>query len=373
MRVLTSGIDTLVLSVDVRWNNSELFKVLSQMKEKAREEAADRPGIMRGPSREDDWIFSLRPFGTRGYEWILTGKDLTMRIGKFLEPSSRPSMMVEISSEALWRQGPLNICERILRLIEYNGGLLLNVKTSRADLCVDILFESELWNRTLVDNRTTKAKEWIIHENSKGIKQIRFGMEKIFCRIYDKALEIKQKSKKLWMYDIWGIEKVEEDKKVIRIEFQIRRDVLKELGVGKIQDFFKKCDTVWAYCTQNWLKFQDRPGKHHTQRKTIEWWIEVQNGFMGVQSPTPAIREKAIKEDAEQLRSQIVGFVSSLTALKLEEYEFEYDEKVSFKDSVSAVIDYYRSNGKGIEDFVELVKKKRAKYSRTLNPIKKGE
>ena len=59
--------------------------------------------------------------------------------------------------------------------------------------------------------------------------------------------------------------------------------------------------------------------------------------------------------------------------MNLEKYEFEYDEKVTFEDCVAMVIDHYQNDGNGIEDFVELVKKKRAKYSRTLNPIKKGE
>jgi hypothetical protein len=100
MKILGSGIDTLVLAVNIKWKDKSLFEVLGEMKEKAKEENADRPGIMRGKTNEDDWIFGLRPFGSRGYEWILTGKEMTMRIGNYLEPITMPSVMIEIGSEA---------------------------------------------------------------------------------------------------------------------------------------------------------------------------------------------------------------------------------------------------------------------------------
>jgi hypothetical protein len=36
----------------------------------------------------------------------------------------------------------------------------------------------------------------------------RWGGNQFKGRLYDKPLEIKQKSKKFWMYDIWNLEEV---------------------------------------------------------------------------------------------------------------------------------------------------------------------
>lgn len=364
-KILASGIDTLVLAVDVDWKNRTLFDQLKEGKEKAKSKDRDIPMVMVGMDKNDKWVYMIRPFGAKGYEWILMGKEFTFRVGNWMESGIRPSVMVEIGSETLWREGPLNTCERVMRLIEGNDGVIKNVKVSRADLCVDMMFDEEKWTRDIEDYIVTKANKWDAWSNHRGLESLYVGTGKIRARLYDKPLQIKEISKKKWMYKIWGVEEVEEGKKIIRVEFQIRREVLKELGAGSLNEFFGKCDQVWSYCTRRWLKFRDRPGKRSNQRKTFDWWKVIQNGFLGVQDARPAIREKTIKEDAEQLKNQIVGFASSLTALKLEEYEFEIEEDPTFNDCISSVMDYYQYKGNEIKDFTELVRAKRAKYSRS--------
>lgn len=367
MKILSSGIDTLELSIDVFWKDTRLFDCLDELKLKAKNEDKEIPSMMEGTEKEDKWIFNVKPHGAKGYEWLLIGNEFSMRIGNWITPISRPSIMVEINSETLWRKGPHNTYERILRLIKYAGGLIISVKPSRADLCVDMLFDSDLWKMDLVEYRATRARDWEIAGENKIIKQIKIGRGEIFCRIYDKALEIKQKGKKEWFYKIWGIEKVPEDSKVIRVEFQIRREILKELGADKGSDFFKICDEIWAYCTKKWLKFQTCPGKHHTQRKTFEWWEMVQGGFMGIQGANPSIRTKAIKEDAKQLRAQIIGLGTSLTALEMERQGLDICHRADFQDCLNSVIEKEEYEGKGEREFQEGVIRKRAKYNRSKN------
>ena len=79
------------------------------------------------------------------------------------------------------------------------------------------------------------------------------------------------------MFDIWGIEQIPPGMKIIRIEFQLRREAIKSLLIDQVIDLFE-FEQVRVYLT-DWLKFQDRPGEHHTQRTTLEWWKKVQNGY----------------------------------------------------------------------------------------------
>jgi hypothetical protein len=289
---------------------------------------------------------------------------MNLKIGNWMEPKTRPSVMVEIGSESLWRLGPERVCSLAFDLIEANGGIVKEPKVSRADLCVDVQFDEKLWSPELADFMVTRAKKRSIHFGMKGMETFTVGKNVLMARLYDKPLEIAEKSKKTWMYEIWGIERGKVEGKTIRVEFQLRREILKELGVGKLHDFLKDSDRVWAYCTKKWLKFQDKPGSHHTQRKTLDWWEIVQGAYLGVQDAQPCIRQKAIQEDLGKMRSQVVGFASSITALTLDQYEFEIKDKINFNDCISAVIQAYQDDGHGIAEFNELVLKKRAKYRR---------
>ncbi len=78
-------------------------------------------------------------------------------------------------------------------------------------------------------------------------------------------------------------------------------------------------DQIWGYCTQQWLKFQDNPGEHHSKRKTFPWWKTIQNGFQGIQNPTPLLRTIPISQNKNQLCAQIYGLLTSPQAITFEE------------------------------------------------------
>ena len=168
------------------------------------------------------------------------------------------------------------------------------------------------------------------------------------------------------MFDIWGLEEIPKDKRVIRIEFRVLREVIKQLGIDNIKELFKHLDSLWAYCTQKWLKFQDRPGKHHTQRTTFHWWTLVQNSFMGVQDANSFIRAKAIRIDSERLRNQALGYFTSLIASEAEEMKLEISEEINYRERLLALIKSTEWLGKDNYDFNEEVKRKRVKYHRAM-------
>ena len=365
MNVLSSGIDTLVLALDVAWRDENLFQGLREMKAIAKEEEQDRPGRMS--AFDHQWLYLLRPFGARGYEWILISKDFNLRIANCLEPKSRPNVMIEIGSESLWKNGPLKIVEKALNIIKENGGIIIENKVSRADLCVDGILSEEIWNQDIDEYIVTRAKKWNLWKNHKNLESVNVGTGTIRARLYDKALEISQMSRKRWMYDIWGIKKAEEGEKIIRVEFQIRREVLKEIGVGGTREFFDKCDEAWSYCTRKWLKFRTRPGENSNLRKTFQWWKEVQNGFYGVQEARPAIREKALKEDEEQLRAQILGCACSLAAIDHEKQGLDISQLADFNDYRRAVFRKIHNREEVLKKIKKNVLRKRAKYSRSTS------
>ncbi len=77
--VLASGIDSLSLALQVEWQSSRLFELLAALKEEAKKTAQDHPARLEVGSDNADWLFCVKPHGKDGYEWILTGSELTLK------------------------------------------------------------------------------------------------------------------------------------------------------------------------------------------------------------------------------------------------------------------------------------------------------
>ena len=371
--VLASGIDSLVLSIDAAWKDNSFFTFLEELEEKAKQNNTDYQGQLKHFNPDELWPFTIKPHGTKGFSWLISGNDLTYKIANSREPGSRPNVMIEVRSEALWRLGAEETVNIALKLIKANGGHLVEEKISRVDLCLDFLMPGRKWSNRLLDYAVTRATDYAPYYRHRELTGIRIGKGKISVRLYNKPLEIEQQSKKYWMYEIWGIKEIPEKRKIIRIEFQLRRDILNELQINGSPDLFQKIDGVWAYCTKNWLKFQDRPGLHHTQRTTFKWYEEIQDGFSGIQGASPLVREKAISADKKKLMQQANGLIQSLHAINQEEKNIDRNEPVKIEDCLNSYVAELKKHCPNPLEVKERVTKKRARYHREEPMIQKGQ
>lgn len=358
--------------MNIAWDSDCFFNYLDELKEKAKQNSIDYQGQLKHFNLNEIFPFTIKSHGTKGFSWILTGHDFTYKIANSNEPSSRPNAMIEIRSEALWRLGAENILNISLKIIEANGGNIVEAKPSRVDLCLDFLMPNKKWSHNLLKYTVTRATDCAPYYRNKNLTGIRIGKGDISARLYDKPLEIEQQSKKYWMYDIWGIQEIPEKKKIIRIEFQLRRGVLQNLKINSIHDLFQNINGIWAYCTKNWLKFQDRPGLHHTQRSTFKWYEEIQNGFRGVQGASPLVRDKAVSMDKKKLIQQVNGLIQSLHAIEQEENNVDRNEPVKIEDCLNSYVNELKRNSPNPSEVKDRITKKRAKYHREEPMIKEG-
>jgi hypothetical protein len=144
---------------------------------------------------------------------------------------------------------------------------------------------------------------------------IQIGRGDLQCRLYDKELEINLKSKKIWMHSVWGLEEIPDDQRAIRVEFQVRREALKQLGLNSVWDFLNHPRNLWTYCTTKWLEFRTPAGEHHNLQRVLPFWQTVQEGFLGGQAGHPLIRANAVEAKKRQLAQQLMGQFTSLIAL----------------------------------------------------------
>jgi len=364
--ILASGIDSVNLAVTVSWERTEMFTYFDALKNKAREINNSFSGIVTDTVDSNIWPFDMKPHGTDGYAWLLIGNDYSMKIGNWTEPRTRPSIMVEIRSETLWRLGTVPAILRAVGVIESMGTIIKEIKLSRVDLCCDVMMPRELWSLELIHHAATRATDIAPYFKHRKLTGIRIGKGNISARLYDKPLEISQQSKKYWMYDIWEINKTPEGMIIIRIEFQLRRQFLKEVGMNALEDLFTKDADAWRYCTEKWLKFQTNPGCHHTQRKDFPWWKIIQNGYRGLQDGKPLVREKAFRKDKRHLTQQMLGLMTSLKAAEMEELGEEMESSVSLDECLATYLGELEFNNPKLHrELSQKIMKKRARYHRT--------
>jgi len=318
IKPLLSGIDTLVLSFDAYWTSRTFFALLNAKLEEAKALKEEVPFCLVEPDG-NAIQFMLKPHGAAGYAWLLIGNDYCLKIMDAVKPESRPNLIIEFRSEFLWSVGPLEAVTRIMDALECIGAELPIRKPSRVDLCKDLLVVEDGWTIDLLKYAVTKATIDDTHRKHQQMSGITFGRKALVARLYDKTREIREVSGKTWFHDLWGLEELPEGTLVLRVEFQLRRATLRELGCNDISTLFQALPNIWAYCTRDWLKFQDNPGEHHTKRNTLTWWREVQDSFYGLQEGEPLIRAKAMETDKKRLSQQATGIGTSLIAMDREE------------------------------------------------------
>jgi len=351
--------------MNIEWNDDSFFVVLEEYKNKAAELSVDFPGNIKHFNHEEIYPFNIKPHGTKGFSWILSCSDFTYKIANSIAPNSRPNAMIEFRSEALWRLGVDDVLKIALSIIEANGGHIIETKLSRVDLCLDFLMPEGRWLQELSTYAVTRAIDFTPHYKRSTFTGMTFGEGGIIsAKLYDKPLEIQQQSHKYWMFDIWGVNEVPQGKKIIRIEFEIKRECLKELGLKTAEDLFQNLDQAWAYCTKNWLKFQDRFGLHHTQRKTFKWYKEIQNGFQGAQGAEPLVRVKAVCANKKRLMQQANGLIIALHAISQEETGAKLEQEVYMGDCVASYINELERNFPQPSETTIKVTRKRSKYHR---------
>jgi len=367
-RVLGSGVDSLYITTDVFWRNDSFFESLSALKAEAAAKRCEMPSLLKGEGFE--WAFRVKGHGAEGYEWLLTSAEYEVKIGKWMTPRSRPSISIQIHSQTLWLYGVVEAIDRILTLLTCAGAMVKETKASRIDVCVDILLPRSLWNRGLEDHIVCFAEKISCHGKREKFSGISIGQGGVFsARLYDKDREIRQKSKKFWMFDIWQLQSVPEECRVVRVEFQLRREAIVELGMNSIWSFTNHPRNVWAYCSRVWLKFQDQPDLHHTQQSTMPFWKTVQNGFLGGQEEQPMLRAKMVNVKRKQISQQLMGQLTSLIALdcKVPAPKLELEHQLPLVVKSAELI--------GMDDkaLSEKVRRKQGKYLKAIEKFEEAE
>ncbi len=190
-------------------------------------------------------------------------------------------------------------------------GEISDQKISRIDICADFYTDFDL--------EFLQKRAWVmqaggldVHHPDFNFSGYSFGNRgKLSGRLYNKAMEI-EKSGKSFFYDLWKEGGWLGELPVMRLEFQFRRQVLKEMGVNSTKCLDEKLNGLWQYCCQKWLRLT-LPSQTDTARS--RWpdhplWIALKDARFGSGDLKPLNRTRK-----ERLPSQKFLFVNGLGAI----------------------------------------------------------
>jgi hypothetical protein len=173
---------------------------------------------------------------------------------KLSRPSAKsiPLAVVKINSELLTVSGfkaPVRWAQNIVSRL----GEPIEQKVSRVDLCVDFVTDYDL-SKISTDDWVTRARDIDYRTSGGQFTGFTIGYGgKVKCRLYNKTLEIK-KSNKTYLYPLWAECGWEGEYPVWRLEFEIHRPVLKELGIFSTDNFDSHLNGLWQHLIQKWLR-----------------------------------------------------------------------------------------------------------------------
>lgn len=274
---VVNGLDFLKISFWLEWDSGDFFGELERLKEYI-QSGEDNSAPFHVPGGFD---WNLHRTGTSRYNFRLTSGDLTLLLNRRRSDGVVPTARLEIGSLSCWSPGFLLIYERITRWLQVLGATIVRESVSEVHLAADFVgvdinslkIEDE-------DRWVSRVHKFNIHKDRRRLSGITLGKGDIMLRIYDKVLElVTAPHKQIVFAEIWQSEAYAVQP-VTRVEFQIRRSVLKEFD-GKIEtvkNLLFSLNALWHYCTHSWCRFCDKPvDRNHNQSKAknSEFWNTV--------------------------------------------------------------------------------------------------
>lgn len=331
VKVLLSGIDTLhlhtVAKLDPKWE--------VELEAKKREAIACRDSKETQPGvRVGGVVFHVRPNATRHGPYLLENDGLVVTVNP--EPmANMATVRVELRSTALWSLGYLAAGERAEAVMRelIAPGQALRCTVSRLDVTAD--FTGWLPEEWFPGECVSRAGNLETHHFRRKLTGWRWGAGgAVVCRLYDKVREITVKAdgKEKWLPPMWKRKGWDGTAPVWRLEFQLRREVLREFFDAELlRETFKGGDEssgfvadlwstaqlhvaeVWRALLIDWLSW--RAPRTATERKRLHpvWKVLCDADFNGVVGSRHLYRRKRAAAEARTYE-QIRGHMSRAVA-----------------------------------------------------------
>ena len=248
-QVIRVGIDSLYVSFQGKLH-LEWEQKLQELKASA--QAIDPGERLQAQVSLGGHLFEVRDKGRGRAAYVLRDNWFDIAVAASSAPSV-PVAYVQVSNEVLALNGLPGTVESLMLILKEIARIDCGPMVSRVDLCADFVPSYDL-STIEVDDWITRAREKLKRYVGRQFTGWSIGQGgDLSARLYDKLLEI-QKSRKWYMPQLWAACGWQGEANVWRLEFQIRRDVLVEMGVSSLDDLLPRLESLWLYCCTDWLR-----------------------------------------------------------------------------------------------------------------------
>ena len=230
----------------------------------------------------------------------------------FTPKSKIPAIRVQPRAEFLHGHGVENVVEWTRALLESECGAVL-LAVSRIDLFADF----QGWNVNGDDRRefVCRADSRNLFENSEEFNGLKIGKREsgtISARLYDKTIESAKSGTAYWK-ELWG-EEFDPELSVLRVEFELHREVLRQFGVSTPDEVLGVTGAMWHYLTYEWLTHRV-PSNDETRSRwplSIPWQAvqraRIAGGSIGIERAYGAKQAGVLANLMPSLVGQLANF-----------------------------------------------------------------
>lgn len=364
------GVDSLYLSYPGKLHDHVLDRVkhLKQLAQSSEPDQQAQAQYLLGSH-----IFEVKDKGAPIFPYIL--EDGAFRIQLAKPSKTVPMAYVKVSSTYLAHVGPEAAEKALYALLAELGDVTEAANVSRLDLFVDFVSGEDMeWNRQAWVTRAASVNAYAVNSTFSGWT-IGQGSD-MSARLYNKILEI-ARSGKGYLFDLWSEAGWQPGEPVWRLEFQIKREVLTQKGVGKLSDVLKHLNGLWSYACTDWLRLTLPNPEDQTRSRwpihplwavlaSVDW--ETDGG--------PLSRKFSTERAPGNGKLFSLGFSNLLSYMAREGIDDLYDGQEAF---MAALYDYHAdkafSIGLPFDSYVaeKLAQKRREFNTRLNNPDLEAE
>ena len=329
--LLDGGVE---VGFDGTWNEKKFekaIKVLEAAKEAALEK--NNPDNVFELGKQ---FFLMSPKSAGGgvtYKYIFEGNGMTFKVHGNPQGDIQP-VRIRYNAEGLIGRDLFKKHGEALKILRKMGFDVTEEKISRVDLQVMIYRPVDEFMRAIYERRIVcTARKWHIDgEGFNGYPQtFRLGGNIQVC-LYDKRAEMFAMMKKnpvkfsLMVQECFGEEWLTQEIPTTRIEFRLRREFLKDVGIDSMDDLLEKEAGLAYYCCHSWFRILAEPKKkgHTHEQETSELWREVQDAFEkwfpgvdGHREDVKRNKNKVLRCSEEHLIKQACGCLATAASMSL--------------------------------------------------------
>jgi len=240
---------------------------------------------------------------------IISNEDFRIEMGEF----NNPNFFVTFRSQGIWRSSVFDMHERFIDWAKTVGFEPYAAESlSRVDYCFDYNLSEIDFDEDCFVSRSNKDSK---HREDGKAQTFTFGKGDIVLRVYDKVAEIKQQSEKSWFYELWG----GLDQDVWRIEWQVRKPVLRNNGIRTFNDLYNKLGDLLKYLSEE----HDTLKVPNSDSNRSRWplhplWKDLQERIKQINQAEvrePYEKELVLDERMMRIAISVYGYLKRVAAI----------------------------------------------------------